>query len=267
MSTHPTEIAAEPLVIRTDADGIATITLNRPRQFNALSMAMLHALQSALDGVAADSSIRVVVIAANGKAFCPGHDLKEMLANRTDKFIGGLFGQCCEVMLSITRLPQPVIARVHGIATAAGCQLVASCDLAVASTEARFATSGVNLGLFCATPGVAVSRNVSRKQALEMLMTGEFIDAATALQWGLVNRVAAPDQLDQSVRELANLLLSKPPAVLASGKKFFYDQMEMPMATAYQLASRVITDHMLGPAALEGVNAFVEKRKPLWSDR
>jgi enoyl-CoA hydratase/carnithine racemase len=257
-------VIAEPLVIRNDADGLSTLTLNRPKSFNALSMDMLNAMQTALDSVAADPSIRVVVIAANGKAFCPGHDLKEMLANRTDKFIGGLFDKCCEVMLSITRMPQPVIARVHGIATAAGCQLVASCDLAVASTEAKFATSGVNLGLFCATPGVAVSRNVSRKRALEMLMTGAFIDAATALQWGLVNRVAPPDQLDAAVRELADLLLSKPPAVLATGKKFFYQQLEMDMAPAYKLASRVITDNMLGPDALEGVSAFVEKRKPRW---
>ncbi|CAN0505366.1 unnamed protein product, partial [Phaeothamnion confervicola] len=171
---------------------MATLTLNRPKQFNALSMDMLNALQAALDDIAADPAIRVVVIAANGKAFCPGHDLKEMLANRTQEFVGSLFDNCCKVMMSITRLPQPVIARVHGIATAAGCQLVAACDLAVASTDARFATSGVNFGLFCATPGVAVSRNVSRKQAMEMLMPGEFIDAATALQWGLVNRVAPP---------------------------------------------------------------------------
>ena len=255
---------AESLVIRQDLGGLSTLTLNRPKQFNALSMDMLNAMQTTLDQVAADPSIRVVVIAANGKAFCPGHDLKEMLANRTDAFVGGLFEKCCEVMLSVTRMPQPVIARVHGIATAAGCQLVASCDLAVASTEAKFATSGVNLGLFCATPGVAVSRNVSRKQALEMLMTGAFIDAATALQWGLVNRVAAPDQLDAAVHELADLLLSKPPAVLAAGKKFFYQQLDMDIEPAYKLASRVITDNMLGPDALEGVGAFIEKRKPNW---
>jgi enoyl-CoA hydratase/carnithine racemase len=256
--------AAESLVIRHDVDGLSTLTLNRPKQFNALSMDMLDAMQTALDEVAADSSIRVVVIAANGKAFCPGHDLKEMLAHRTQEFVGALFDKCSDVMLSITHMPQPVIARVHGIATAAGCQLTAACDLAVASTEAKFATSGINLGLFCATPGVAVSRNVSRKQALEMLMTGAFIDAATALQWGLVNRVAPPEQLDAAVRELADLLLSKPPAVLATGKKFFYQQLEMDLAPAYKLASRVITDNMLGPDALEGVSAFVEKRKPRW---
>ena len=253
-----------PMLLRTDAGGLATLTLNRTRQFNALSMDMLDALQAALDDIADDPSIRVVVIAANGKAFCPGHDLKEMLANRTQEFVGGLFDKCCKVMLSISRLPQPVIARVHGIATAAGCQLVAGCDLAVASTEARFATSGVNFGLFCATPGVAVSRNVTRKQAMEMLMTGEFIDAPTALAWGLVNRVAPPDQLDNAVRELADLLLSKPSAVLAAGKRFFYRQIEMGMEPAYKLASEVITHNMLGPDALEGVAAFVEKRKPKW---
>jgi enoyl-CoA hydratase/carnithine racemase len=262
-----TPVMSDKILLRTDAGGVATLTLNRPKQFNALSMEMLDALQAALDDVAADPSIRVVVIAANGKAFCPGHDLKEMLANRTQEFVGGLFDKCCKVMMSITRLPQPVIARVHGIATAAGCQLVGACDLAVASTEARFATSGVNFGLFCATPGVAVSRNVTRKRALEMLMTGNFIDAATALDWGLINRVAPADQLDNAVRELADLLLSKPSAVLAAGKKFFYRQIEMDMEPAYKLASEVITNNMLGPDALEGVGAFVEKRKPRWGGK
>ncbi len=264
MDTTAPATTNEPIVLRSDAGGVTTLTLNRPQQFNALSMEMLDALQAALDGIAADPSVRVVVIAAHGKAYCPGHDLKEMLANRTREFIGGLFDKCCKVMMSITRIPQPVIAKVHGIATAAGCQLVAGCDLAIASTEARFATSGINFGLFCATPGVAVSRNVSRKRALEMLMTGEFIDAATALEWGLVNRVVPPAQLDSAVRELADVLLSKPSAVLAAGKKFFYRQIEMDMEPAYRLASEVITDNMLGPDALEGVGAFVEKRKPKW---
>jgi enoyl-CoA hydratase/carnithine racemase len=258
---------SDQLILRTNAGGMTTLTLNRPRQFNALSMDLLDALHAALDSVAGDPSVRVVVIAGSGKAFCPGHDLKEMLANRTQEFVGGLFDKCCQVMLKITRMPQPVIARVHGIATAAGCQLVGACDLAVASTDAKFATSGVNFGLFCATPGVAVSRNVSRKQAMEMLMTGEFIDAATALDWGLVNRVAPPDQLDNAVGELADLLLSKPPAVLAAGKQFFYRQIEMEMEPAYKLASQVITNNMLGQDALEGVGAFVEKRKPKWKDR
>ena len=254
----------DPFVLRNDAGGVTSLTLNRPRQFNALSMEMLDALQAALSAVADDPAVRVVVIGAHGKAYCAGHDLKEMLANRTQEFIGGLFARCCEVMMSITRLPQPVIARVHGIATAAGCQLVASCDLAVASSDARFATSGINFGLFCSTPGVAVSRNVTRKQALEMLMTGEFIDASTALAWGLVNRVVPPEQLDSAVRELADVLLSKPQAVLAAGKKFFYQQIEMNMESAYRLATEVITNNMLGPDALEGVSAFAEKRKPQW---
>ena len=260
----PAPAVNDAMLLRANAGGLTTLTLNRPQQFNALSMDMLDALQAALDHIAADPSVRVVVIAANGKAFCPGHDLKEMLANRTQEFVGGLFDKCCKVMLSISRMPQPVIARVHGIATAAGCQLVAACDLAVAAADARFATSGINFGLFCATPGVAVSRNVSRKRALEMLMTGEFIDAATALEWGLINRVAPPDRLDDAVRELASLLLSKPSAVLAAGKNFFYRQIDMDIEPAYKLASQVITSNMLGQDALEGVGAFVEKRKPQW---
>lgn len=267
MDTGAPTMSEAKILLRSDAGGIATLTLNRPQQFNALSMDMLDALQTALDEITNDKSVRVVVIAAHGKAFCPGHDLKEMLANRNREFVGALFDKCCKVMMSITRLPQPVIARVHGIATAAGCQLVAGCDLAVASADARFATSGINFGLFCATPGVAVSRNVSRKRALEMLMTGEFIDAATALEWGLVNRVVAADKLDAAVRELAELLLTKPPAVLAAGKKFFYQQIEMAMEPAYKLASQVITDNMLGDDALEGVSAFAEKRQPQWKSK
>ena len=258
------QIADAPLVLREDAHGVARITLNRPQQFNALSMAMLEAIAAVLAEVGDDRSIRVVVIAANGRAFCPGHDLKEMLGTRTEAFVGALFAKCCQVMLALNRLPQPVIARVHGIATAAGCQLVAACDLAVASEDARFATSGINYGLFCATPGVPVSRGISRKHALEMLLTGEFIDAQTALAWGLVNRVVPAAALDDAVRALAATLLAKPPAVLASGKRFFYRQIEKPLEEAYRDAAQVITAHMLGDAALEGVSAFVEKRKPKW---
>ena len=267
MDTTATNSRTESSLLRSDTAGVATLTLNRPKQFNALSMEMLDALQSALDELAADPAIRVVIIAANGKAFCAGHDLKEMLANRSKQFVGSLFDKCCNVMMSITRMPQPVIARVHAIATAAGCQLVGACDLAVASSDARFATSGINFGLFCATPGVAVSRNVSRKQAMEMLLTGDFIDAETALQWGLINRIAAPGELDHAVGELADLLLAKPSAVLAAGKQFFYRQIEMDMAPAYKLASEVITNNMLGQDALEGVNAFVEKRAPNWHEK
>jgi enoyl-CoA hydratase/carnithine racemase len=264
MSATAAVTASQTILQRHDNGGVTTLTLNRPEQFNALSTGMLDALQTALDDINDDASIRVVVIGANGKAFCPGHDLKEMLANRTQQFIGGLFEKCCRLMMTITRIPQPVIARVHGIATAAGCQLVASCDLAVASTEARFATSGINFGLYCATPGVALSRTITRKRAMEMLMTGEFIDAATALEWGLINRVAPPDKLDDAVQELAQRLVGKPPAVLAAGKKFFYRQIEMELAPAYKLATQVITENMLGADALEGVGAFIEKRAPRW---
>jgi enoyl-CoA hydratase/carnithine racemase len=258
------QIADAPLVLREDDGAVARITLNRPQQFNALSMAMLDAIAAAFAGVARDRAVRVVVLAANGRAFCPGHDLKEMLATRTEAFVRALFDKCCQVMLALNELPQPVIARVHGIATAAGCQLVAACDLAVASDEARFATSGINYGLFCATPGVPVSRGLARKHALEMLLTGEFIDAPTALRWGLVNRVVSAAELDDAVRALAATLVAKPPEVLASGKRFFYRQIEKPIAEAYRDAAAVITSHMLGDAALEGVGAFVEKRKPNW---
>ena len=218
----PLDTTLEPPVLRADDGGIATLTLNRPKQFNAINGALLDALQAALDAIAADGTVRVVVIAGAGRAFCPGHDLKEMLANSNEAFVGDLFRRCCDVMLTIQRLPQPVIAKVHGIATAAGCQLVAASDLAVAAADARFATSGINYGLFCATPGVPVSRNVSRKRAFEMLMTGEFIDAATALAWGLVNRVVPPGELDAATIALAQTLLAKPRAVVAAGKRVFY---------------------------------------------
>jgi enoyl-CoA hydratase/carnithine racemase len=266
-STAAALVPAEAVLVHRDGKGVATLTLNRPQQLNALSMEMLGALQSALDDVAVDPSVRVVVIAAEGKAFCPGHDLKQMLAHRTEDFIGGLFEKCCQVMLSISRMPQPVIAKVHAVATAAGCQLVAACDLAIASADARFATSGINFGLFCATPGVAVSRVVSRKRALEMLMTGNFIDAPTALDWGLVNRVVPAADLDRAVQELADVLLSRPPDVLAAGKKFFYSQIDMDIEPAYKLAAEVITANMLGADAAEGVGAFVEKRKPRWHSK
>jgi len=260
----PLESNLQPLVLRDDADGITTLTLNRPAQFNAINGAMLTAMQAALDAVAADATVRVVVIAGAGRAFCPGHDLKEMLANSNEAFIGDLFRRCCDVMLTIQRLPQPVIARVHGIATAAGCQIVAACDLAVAEEGARFATSGINFGLFCATPGVPVSRNVSRKRAFEMLMTGEFIDAPTALDWGLLNRVAPADRLAEETTALARTMMDKPPAVIAAGKKFFYAQLERKIEDAYAHASDVITRNMLGADGQEGVGAFVEKRKPRW---
>ncbi len=260
----PLDAAVQPVILRSDADGIATLTLNRPAQFNALSGAMLDALREALEAVARDEDVRVVVIAGAGRAFCPGHDLKEMLANSTEAFVGELFQRCTDAMLTIQRIPQPVIAKVHGIATAAGCQLVAAADLAVASDDARFATSGINFGLFCATPGVPLSRNIARKRAFEMLFTGAFIDAPTALEWGLVNRVAAPGRLDEETLALARLMLDKPRPVLANGKAFFYAQLEAPIERAYRDASAEITRAMLAPEGQEGVTAFTQKRKPSW---
>jgi enoyl-CoA hydratase/carnithine racemase len=266
MNPPPFESSAEPTLLRADAGGVTTLTLNRPGQFNAINAAMLGELQSALDAIERDDSVRVVVLAGAGRAFCPGHDLKEMLTHSNQDFIGDLFRRCCEVMLTLRRLPQPVIAKVHGIATAAGCQLVAAADMAVAASDARFATSGINFGLFCATPGVPVSRNIAAKRAFEMVMTGEFIDAPTALAWGLVNRVAPPEALDAEVAALARVLLAKPRRVLAAGKKFFYRQLEENVVDAYARASELITRNMLGEDAQEGVGAFVEKRKPRWID-
>jgi enoyl-CoA hydratase/carnithine racemase len=264
MSLVASAIDSSSPVLSEVSEGIARVTLNRPQQFNALSMVLLEALEQTLARLAAEPEVRVIVIGAVGKAFCPGHDLKEMAAQRTQEFVAGLFAKCCRVMLSLTRMPQPVIARVHGIATAAGCQLVAACDLAVAADDARFATSGINYGLFCATPGVPLSRAIGRKRALEMLLTGEFIDAETALDWGLVNRVVPVHELDGAVDALARTLLAKPPAALASGKRFFYRQIEQGMEQAYEEAAAVITGHMLADEALEGVSAFIAKRKPSW---
>lgn len=261
----PQQVTEPVLLVTLDA-GIARLTMNRPRQYNAISREMLDAMQDALDAIARDRAVRAVVVAGNGPAFSGGHDLKEMMGTRTEAFIGGLFDACSRVMLTMASLPQPVIARVHGTATAAGCQLVAACDLAVATTEARFATSGINFGLFCATPGVPVSRNVSRKRAFEMLFTGEFIDAPTALDWGLVNSVVAPAELDAEVARLIGMIVSKPREVIAAGKALFYEQLEARLAQAYGLASKAITRNMLGPDAAEGVGAFIEKRPPRWDE-
>lgn len=246
------------------AAGVATLTLNRPAQYNALSEAVLDALAAALDGVAADDSVRVLVLAANGKAFCAGHDLKEMRANDSHDYQHALFTKCSAVMKKLVALPQPVIAKVQGMATAAGCQLVASCDLAVASEDAQFAVSGVRVGLFCSTPAVALSRNVARKRAMEMLLTGEFIDAATALQYGLVNRVSAADELDAATAEMAAAIAAKPPRVIQLGKRRFYEQLQCGLGDAYALATDTMADNMMLDETREGIDAFVEKRKPRW---
>jgi len=254
-----------PYVLKSVADGVATLTLNRGDKFNPLSEEMLDALQAELDALKSDERIRVVVLGAAGKAFCAGHDLKQMRAQPSEAYYKKLFNQCSKVMLTIQQMPQPVIARVHGIATAAGCQLVSMCDLAVASEDAKFAVSGVNYGLFCSTPSVGLSRNVSRKQAMEMLLTGEFIDARTACERGLVNRVAPAAQLDAEIAALAASILAKPAVAIAMGKQLFYKQLEMGVAAAYQLAGQTMACNMMDDAALEGVQAFIEKRKPAWS--
>jgi enoyl-CoA hydratase/carnithine racemase len=254
----------EPALLRADEAGVATLTLNRPRQYNALSEALLAALHAELDAIARDEAVRVVVIAGAGPAFCAGHDLKEMRALPSQAEVERLFTACSAMMQKLVALPQPVIAAVHGIATAAGCQLAAQCDLAVATDDARFAVSGINLGLFCSTPAVALSRNLGRKRAAEMLFTGDFIDARQALDWGLVNRVCAPDELHATVRALAARLTAKPREVLALGKALFYRQLEAGLATAYDDASRTIACNMAGEVAKEGVDAFLAKRAPGW---
>jgi enoyl-CoA hydratase/carnithine racemase len=258
----------QPLVLNSrDARGVVTLTLNRPQAFNALSEAMMAALQAELEAVAQDDSTRVVVLAAAGKAFCAGHDLKEMRAQPSLNYYQTLFAQCTQLMLAIQQLPVPVIARVQGIATAAGCQLVAMCDLAVAASNAKFAVSGVNLGLFCSTPGVALSRNLSRKAAFEMLVTGEFISAAQALAKGLVNRVAEPEQLDAEVESLVASIVAKPRVAVALGKQLFYRQLEHGIASAYEDAGNTMACNMMDAAALEGVQAFIEKRPASWAAR
>ena len=255
-----------PLVLNArDARGVVTLTLNRPMAFNALSEAMLEALQRELDRVAADAAARVVVIAAAGKAFCAGHDLKEMRAEPSLAYYQRLFTQCGRMMMSIQKLPVPVIARVHGIATAAGCQLVAMCDLAVAARDAKFAVSGINVGLFCSTPSVALSRNLPRKAAFEMLVSGEFISADEACAKGLVNRVADADQLDAEVETLAASIVAKPRDSIALGKALFYRQLETGIEAAYADAEKTMACNMMQPSALEGVQAFIDKRAPDWA--
>jgi enoyl-CoA hydratase/carnithine racemase len=255
----------EPVVLRSqDARGAVTLTLNRPHAFNALSEAMLAALQHEFDAIGEDESARVVVLAADGKAFCAGHDLKEMRAKPSLEYYERLFRQCSEMMLGIQRLPVPVIARVQGVATAAGCQLVAMCDLAVAASTAKFAVSGVNLGLFCSSPGVALSRNILRKAAFEMLITGQFISAEEAKVRGLINRVVEPEHLEAEVEKLVAAIIAKPRVAVAMGKEFFYRQIELGIASAYESAAQTMACNMMDEAALEGVQAFIDKRPASW---
>jgi enoyl-CoA hydratase/carnithine racemase len=265
LNAREEEISApEPVLLRSDAEGVAGLTLNRPDQYNALSRELLGALQVELDRIRDDPTVRIVAITGQGRAFCAGHDLKEIAHERERAKLTELFGQCSKVMLSLTRLPQPVIALVDGIATAAGCQLVAACDLALATTNARFATSGVKYGLFCSTPMVAVSRNVPRKPAMEMLLTGDFIEADDAFRLGLVNRVVPPERLEEAFDRMVARLLDKPREVLALGKRAFYRQLEMGLEDAYVLTTDVIVDNALGKDFEEGLAAFLEKRAPQW---
>lgn len=256
--------STEPALLYREEGGVATLTLNRPEQYNALSKAMLEEIQSALDGLQENDTVQVVVLEARGKAFCAGHDLREMRSTEDRAFHQTLFDTCSRMMLAINRLPQPVIAKVQGIATAAGCQLVAACDLAVAADTVRFGTSGINLGLFCSTPAVAVSRNVSAKRAMEMLLTGDFVDAPTAAEIGLINRAVPAERLDDEVRTLAERVASKSPMALRLGKQMFYRQLGLVLPEAYAYASRVMTDNMAADDAREGIDAFLEKREPRW---
>jgi len=258
---------ADPILLRSDAEGIATLTLNRPAQRNGLSMDLMGEMITSLAAIDADPTVRVVVIAGAGPAFCAGHDLKEMRSLNHDDAIDAVFSRCSAMMEAITQLRQPVIARVHSIATAAGCQLVATCDLAIAADDAKFATPGVNIGLFCSTPMVALTRNVAPKHAMEMLLTGEAVDAATAARFGLINRAVPAADLDAEVLKLARQIASKSAYTLALGKKTYYEQVTLTLGDAYDVASAAMTRNMLAEDAIEGIAAFIEKRQPIWRDR
>jgi enoyl-CoA hydratase/carnithine racemase len=264
MSASADQVIDQSILLREDSDGITTLTLNRPAQYNALSGELLTELQGALDDINQDDSVRVVIIAANGKAFCPGHDLKEMRASEEREVHQALFDKCSKMMLTINQLQQPVIARVNGIATAAGCQLVANCDLAVAAEDARFAVSGINVGLFCSTPAVPLSRNMGRKQALHMLLTGDFIAAETAQQYGLVNEVVPAAELEQATIALAQKIATRSAHAIRLGKEMFYRQLPMDLSDAYAYASERMTCNMDSHDAREGIDAFIQKRKPQW---
>jgi enoyl-CoA hydratase/carnithine racemase len=265
-STLETAMNEAPLLLRADDQGVVTLTLNRPQSRNGLSLGMLQALGAALDEIDAEANARVVVIAGAGPAFCAGHDLKELRAKNYDPgYVDQLFGMCAEVMQAIVNLSKPVIARVHGVATAAGAQLVASADLAFAAEDARFATPGVNIGLFCSTPMVALSRNVAKKHAMQMLLSGDLIDAQTALRFGLVNEVVPADALETHTQSIARKIASKSPLALAIGKTEFYRQAEMPLAEAYAFTREVMAENLKAQDAREGIGAFLDKRPPVWT--
>jgi len=255
----------QPLVLATRNDGVVTLTLNRGERYNPLSREMIAALQAEIDRLAEDRSARVVILAAAGKGFSAGHDLKEMLAHAGDgSWQQDLFDSCSRMMVALTRLPQPVIARVHGIATAAGCQLVSMCDLAVASETAAFALPGINVGVFCSTPAVGVGRNVGRKHSMEMLLTGKPIDSATALSWGLVNRVVPVERLDEEIGTFVEIILARSPAVVEAGKRTFYRQIDQPLEEAYDTAGATMVRNLGLDDAAEGIGAFLGKRSPAW---
>ncbi|HMB75222.1 MAG TPA: enoyl-CoA hydratase [Kiloniellaceae bacterium] len=267
-ATATSDAPAQDGPLRARREGaVALLTLNRPKAYNALSLELMAALQTELEAISVDPKVAVVVIEGAGRGFCAGHDLKELRANGGRAFLEETFDACSRLMMTFTALPQPVIAKVHGIATAAGCQLVATCDLAVAAEGTRFGTPGVNIGLFCSTPMVALSRAVPRKQAMEMLLTGETVDAARALQIGLINRVVPPADLDAATLALANSVAEKSHLVLKIGKEAFYRQIEKDLSGAYAYCSQVMVENMLARDAAEGIDAFIEKRKPLWENR
>jgi enoyl-CoA hydratase/carnithine racemase len=260
--------STRPLVVNRMEGGVAFLTLNRGERFNPLSLEMIAAIEVELDGIARDPAVRAVVLAGEGRGFCAGHDLKEMRAHAGDEaWQRRLFDDCSRVMVALTRLPQPVIARVHGIATAAGCQLVSMCDLAVAADTATFAMPGINVGVFCSTPAVGVARNIGRKRAMQMLLTGEPIDAETALAWGLVNRVVAAADLDTAVAHFTDIILARSPAVVRGGKEAFYRQIERPLEAAYESAGKAMAGNLLLEDAAEGIDAFLGKRPPRWHSR
>jgi enoyl-CoA hydratase/carnithine racemase len=267
MTAQPNPQINVPILLRDDLNGVATLTLNRPQHRNALSVGLMSALEAELAAITTDDSVRAVVIAANGPAFCAGHDMKEMRANPDERYYLDLFEQCSRMMLAITRLRQPVIARVHALATAAGCQLVATCDLAVAARSAWFATPGVHIGLFCSTPMVPLSRNVGRKQAMEMLLLGDKVEAEQAEAWGLINKVVDDQKLDETIAVMTAKLTSKSALTLAIGKQAFYEQIDMDVEAAYAYASQTMTRNMLARDAKEGIDAFLEKRDPKWEGR